>query len=640
MGEQEGVGIVAAAVVFALAVAVQVGDASDVASERVAIAGIWLIGALALRVGMRLLGPMFAARGVRCWAQPPSWFPRARRILGSLTLVFALGLVATTAPSPEILPRVSGPVEGPGLVEGLVEAGSIPGPRCSVRASFGEAVWLLRVGSTFCPLARGDRIIVRAAELEAAPVTMPGATSAVEMATSQGVHRIADVALLWRRPQRGGGVMEEAIRTGSRAMSRLRDRAWSWSRGDDGRAFVVGASLGIGRALPPEQTRTLRAAGLSHLLAVSGLHVGFTFTIVFAALVSVFGGAGRRGVEVAAGLGTVALAGYVALTGFSPSVVRAAATRVVVVGCQVRGIHVHALQRLSWVVIAMLLVRPGWILAPGFQLSVAASFALSTMRRGESLLRSTIRITVFTAPLCWHHFGDAVFAGLVANLVAIPYFTWILAPMMVLGWILTPLAGLDALVPASLAAKLLLSAAEVCGRAPEVSWPILACGFAAMCVLERGIRRWRPAIPLVSLGLVLVPGAPEVGVDRGDVIVLSGARHRSMAGLSSRSLCVHELNFRVGQSTRVFERVAKSHGVAVHVAAGEGPHVEAFIRALHRANLSVTRVAACGSVEGRRIDEVMDRCAVRHGRVVVARVAPSGEAWCVADGRWISVLGP
>jgi hypothetical protein len=312
----------------------------------------------------------------------------------------------------------------------------------------------------------------------------------------------------------------------------------------------------------------------------------------------------------------------------------------VVVGCQVRGIHVHALQRLSWVVIAMLLVRPGWILAPGFQLSVAASFALATMPRGESLLRSTIRITVFTAPLCWHHFGDAVFAGLVANLIAIPYFTWILAPMMVLGWSLTPLAGLDALEPASWAATLLLRAAEVCGRAPEVSWPTLACGFAALCVLERGLRRWRPAIPLVSLGLVLVPGAPEVGVDRGDVIVLGGTRHRSMGSLSSRGLCVHELNFRVGQSTRVFERVAQSHGAAVQVAAGEGPHVEAFIRALRRANLSVTRVGACRSADAPRIDKAMRRCAVRHGRVVVARIAPSGEAWCVADGRWISVLGP
>ena len=637
-GDRHGVGIVAAAAVLAVTVGYQIRQPEASSSELVAIAGIALICGLAVQAVVRLVGPHGGQSPSRAVARPRRAWGRALRGFASMTFVFALGLVATEPPRREISPREPPSLAGPALVAGVVQRASTPGPRCSVRVSFAGAVWLLRTAPEFCPLARGDEVIVRADELRAAPVTTPGAAPAAAVAMSYGVHRVAYVDRIWRRPRHRVGSGRAVLHACSRTIAKLRHAAWDWSRGDDGRALVIGASLGISRALPPEQTRALRASGLSHLLAVSGLHVGFAFTMVFATLVTLFGGAGRRGVEVASGLGVVVLAGYVVLTGFSPSVVRAALTRVLVVWSHVRGFRDHALQRLSWVVVAMLLARPGWILAPGFQLSVAASFALSTMAGRGSLLRATVRITVFTAPLCWLHFGDAVFAGLVANLVAVPYFSLVLAPMILLGWLLTPIIGLDGLIPASWAAEWLLSFAGSVAMLPEVSWRALAGALGFACVLERVVRRWRPAVPLGSLCLGFVPTRHVATMDPGGVIVVSGARHRSVASLSARGLCVHALDFRVGQTATLFEGVARAHGAPVSVGARDGPHVREFIRSLRHANLEVRRVASCPPVDERRVGEVVDGCRARYGRAVVAHVGDSGEAWCVVDGRWTGIF--
>ena len=632
-------GIVFAAVVLASTVGYRLCQPMDSTGQSVAIAGFALVCGLALQVGVGLARRPRKVAGVGFRGRVFSAWARALRGIAPFTFVFALGLVATESPSREISPWTPGSVTGAVLVSGVVQTASMPGPSCSVRVSFGALPWLLRADPDSCPLARGDEVYVRADELKAAPVTTPGAASAATAAASHGVHRIARVSRIWRRHGRVLGPLSAVLSSCSRAIAELRHRAWRWSRGEDGRAFVVGASLGISRALPPAQTHVLRASGLSHLLAVSGLHVGFAFTLVFAALVSVLGGAGRRGVELAACLGVVVLTGYVALTGFSPSVVRAAATRVLLVWSHVRGHRDHALQRLAWVVVMMLLARPGWLMAPGFQLSVAASFALSTMSRHESLLRVTVRITVFTAPLCWWHFGDAVFAGLLANLVAVPYFTLVLAPMILLGWMATPFVGLDGLIPASWAAELLLILAGCVAKSPAVSWSAFAGALGLVCVLERFVRRWRPVVPLVSLCLGLIPTRQRVTLEEGGVVVLSGSRNRSLASLSSRGLCVHALDFRVGHAAGLFESIARVHGAAVHIAAREGPHVQEFISSLEHANFVTVRVESCPPVDERRITEIVEGCRARRGGVVVARVERSGEAWCVVDGRWRELSG-
>ncbi|MGB1701049.1 MAG: ComEC/Rec2 family competence protein [Nannocystaceae bacterium] len=337
----------ASAVLFATIVGFQLRRPALAAAQMSGIAGVVLVSATALLFAPAVLGA-WGRRGVpETDAHVRTWGARAFRTIPWMMFIIALALFVSIPPAAEISPRRPAAKVGAALVPGSVVAASMPGPSCRIRASFHGSIWELRTASEFCPLARGDAIYVRAEELVGAPVVLPRGTPAAQAAMRIGVHRVARVSWVWRRPLGASTPPQVLVHAWSHAIATLRHRAWTWSRGETGRSLVVGASLGIPAALSPEEVGVLRAAGLSHLLAVSGLHVGVAFSMVFVSLLSVFGGAGRRGVEVAGALGVIALAAYVGLTGGAPSVVRAALSRVLVVWGYVRGFREHALQRLA-----------------------------------------------------------------------------------------------------------------------------------------------------------------------------------------------------------------------------------------------------------------------------------------------------
>jgi competence protein ComEC len=82
--------------------------------------------------------------------------------------------------------------------------------------------------------------------------------------------------------------------------------------------LAVALVLGDRRAIDPALTDAFALTGTLHLLAVSGLHVGFLAALLAAAL-----SFGRISPAARAGWTTLALAGYTSLVGAAPSVVRA-----------------------------------------------------------------------------------------------------------------------------------------------------------------------------------------------------------------------------------------------------------------------------------------------------------------------------
>src|SRR5690606_891576 len=97
-------------------------------------------------------------------------------------------------------------------------------------------------------------------------------------------------------------------------------RAWVESRGDGAASLVMAAGLGLRAALDPEQREHLRAAGLGHLIAVSGLHIAIAAVwLQFLARRLAPSNPARACV-----IAWLPLWGYVGLTGAAASAVRAA----------------------------------------------------------------------------------------------------------------------------------------------------------------------------------------------------------------------------------------------------------------------------------------------------------------------------
>jgi competence protein ComEC len=184
------------------------------------------------------------------------------------------------------------------------------------------------------------------------------------------------------------------------------------------------------KAISEDITGTFSNAGISHVLAVSGLHVGFVYLLILG-LCRLLGIAGRGRLLLL----VPCLVFYCALTGFSVSVVRAA----LMLSALVLGEGIHeaydALSGLCLAALIILLIHPAQLFAAGFQLSFGAVLAiivlyrpaLSAWRRhvGEpgKLVQSlglTLCATAGTMPATLYHFHTLNLVSLAANPVIIP----------------------------------------------------------------------------------------------------------------------------------------------------------------------------------------------------------------------------
>lgn len=223
----------------------------------------------------------------------------------------------------------------------------------------------------------------------------------------------------------------------------------------DAAAVVRAMTAGDRSGLTPELRTAYSRSGLSHLLAVSGLHTGIVFVLINLLLwwLPLL----RRGHLLRNLLAAAAVWCFVAAAGFPPSAVRAAVMCTLLQAALASASEYVALNALAAAAFGMLLWNPAWIGDVSFQLSFAAVAAIlawgvplcrrcHTRWRAVNLLADAYLIglaaTLGTAPLVSHLFGIVPLAGLLINPAAIA-----LATVVVFGgalWLLLPLAPLAA----------------------------------------------------------------------------------------------------------------------------------------------------------------------------------------------------
>src|SRR5436853_384876 len=132
-------------------------------------------------------------------------------------------------------------------------------------------------------------------------------------------------------------------------------------------------------------------------------------------------GGGRR---TAAAGGIVAVLGFAAVVGPEPSVIRATIMAVLVLAAVLLDREASVTNSLALAALAILAVRPGDLLDPGFQLSFAATagIVLAPMPRGTlaASLAVSLAAQLAVLPVTLTHFNQLSTIGVVANLAVVP----------------------------------------------------------------------------------------------------------------------------------------------------------------------------------------------------------------------------
>lgn len=180
--------------------------------------------------------------------------------------------------------------------------------------------------------------------------------------------------------------------------------------------------LGDKTDLSEEQKTVYERAGISHILAVSGLHVGFLGMLVSNLLRK-----SKLGRKTQTSILLLLIWGYCAVVGFPASAVRAT-VMVSVRQCNLAcGRRTDLLENLSLAALFILLWDPLQLLMPGFQLSFAAvwgiatvSSALASWKRGMGWLGRSISTSLGAQlgiwPISLYFFGGISTVSLLANL--------------------------------------------------------------------------------------------------------------------------------------------------------------------------------------------------------------------------------
>lgn len=225
---------------------------------------------------------------------------------------------------------------------------------------------------------------------------------------------------------------------------------------DDELAVLSALTIGDKTELSDSVRESYSVAGASHILALSGLHIGLLYTMIFFILKPIArrGNIGRcvRSVFLLVLLWTFAF-----FTGLSPSVVRSVSMFSILAMADMTGRESLSLNTLAVAAWLILFCNPAWLFDVGFQLSFLAVASILLIQKpiyhlitvksriGKyvwGLMSISVAAQIGTAPLVLFYFSRFSVHFLLTNLVVIPLITIILYAAVVM-LLLTPFSWLQ-----------------------------------------------------------------------------------------------------------------------------------------------------------------------------------------------------
>ncbi len=314
---------------------------------------------------------------------------------------------------------------------------------------------------------------------------------------------------------------------------------------DTAGAVAVALVTGDRSGIPNDVRDDLRAAGLAHLLAISGLHMalfaGGVFWLIRAGLAVNADFALRRPIKKwAAAVALLAAGGYLLLSGAGLATQRAFIMITIMFVAVIADRPALSMRNVALAALIILVLTPESLLSVSFQLSFLAVIALVALyeflgevgiahtkpflatgwtKRIANFLAGyfwTVGLTTLvaglaTAPVAAYHFNRVAAFSLLGNLLAVPVVGTFVMPAAVVGLIAMPFGlerwplfvmgeGISLVVWVAKAVAELPGAVRMLSQMPVSSGLLLTLGLLWLCLWRRSWRLFGLAVMLAGAG--------------------------------------------------------------------------------------------------------------------------------------------
>ena len=412
-------------------------------------------------------------------------------------------------------------------------------------------------------LAEGAVVRLRARLMPPSPPPLPGARDFAREAWFDGLagsgSALGPVDLV--SPGRGG----EWLARMRHALGEHVRRMIPGSAGGVAATLVSGNRGGVSAS----DQQAMRDAGLTHLLAISGLHVsavvagGYFLAFRLLALWPWLVLRVRLPL-IASAAGALSGIAYTAITGAHLPTVRALTGALLVLGAVALGRQPLSLRLLATAAMVVMLLWPEAVIGPSFQLSFGSVIAIIALhdcapvraflaqrdegwaarlaRHVAMILVTGMVIDLALMPIALFHFHRAGVYGSVANVIAIPLTTFVCMPLIALALLLDSAgAGQPVWWAAGHSLDVLIAVAQWVSARPGAVTVLPAMGGGIFVLFVLGmlwLALWHGRLRLLGLALAVAATAALAALRAPDVLISGDGRNLGVTSADGAQLLV------------------------------------------------------------------------------------------------------
>ena len=204
----------------------------------------------------------------------------------------------------------------------------------------------------------------------------------------------------------------------------------------DKSGYIEALIFGDKAYLEKDEIINYKNLGTSHLLAISGLHLGVLISLIYFILLRL-----RFSVEIIEKIVFLVIPFYMLISGFSPSVLRAGG--MIMLYIIFRKKDITKLEALLTTFILMLFINPLFIFDIGFELSFLITFCLlmsdDFLSESKNIFTSGFKISLVSSlaslPILVMNFYTFSYISIISNIFLVPIFSLVIFPLVLISYV-------------------------------------------------------------------------------------------------------------------------------------------------------------------------------------------------------------